>query len=244
MAPFHIQNNDGFFTSVSHDNFYELLNSEQGYLYFKRGGKHIAMLPTEENNKAISVCRQAENAENHIPAIESRCKDDKGCLCRYQHDDNGRLIRNSEGKPVSAKCGDCPRNGWTAGKRENCCIRNYCKIEDCTYCPNPREYHAPISLEWLTEDKDDLNESGGAGLQIADPDADIQAAFERSELVSALHEALGQLPLDEQHILKAIFWDRISQRAYAVENGLSRSVVKRLHDHALESLKKVLKDFC
>jgi len=195
------------------------------------------------NEKTIRLCRQTENAENYALAAASRCRDEKGRLCRYQHDEKGKIIRNTEGKPVSAKCGDCPRNGWTASKRENCCIRNYCKIEDCTHCPHPREYHAPISLEWLTEAKDELSETSGAGFQIAAPDADIQATLERNDLYSALHRAIMRLPLDEQHILKAVFWDRVSQRAYAVENGLSRSVVKRRHDHALKSLKIILKNF-
>ena len=243
MTTFQIQNIDGTYSPVNHKQFYEALNSDRGYLYYKQGGKHLAMLPTAENAETIRICRQSDNAENYANAAASRCRDEKGHVCRFQHDGMGRVIRNEEGRPVSAKCGDCPRNGWTAGKRENCCIRNYCKIEDCTYCSNPREYHTPLSLEWLTEDKHNPDGIDGAGLSVIDPDADVHAAFEREELHAALHMAIGQLPLEEQHILNAVFWDRLSQRTYATENGMSKSTVNRLYSRALESLKNILKDF-
>jgi len=244
MATFQIQNADGTLSPTSHNEFFDALNSSSGYLYYKRGGKHLALLPTEESEETIRICRQADNAENYVYAKESRCRDAKGHLCRFQHDENGNIIRNADGKPVSAKCGECPRNGWAAGKRENCCIRNYCMIADCSSCMNHREYHAPISIEWLAEGKYSQNETDGTGFCATDPNADIQAAIERNELNTALHNAIEQLPMEEQLVLRAIYWGGLSQRSYAAENGMTKSTVNRIYKKALASLKNILKDFC
>jgi RNA polymerase sigma factor (sigma-70 family) len=243
MSTFQIQNIDGTLSDVSHEEFYEILNGEDDYLYYKQGGKHLAMLPTATNAETIRICRQAENAEYEISAINARCRDVKGQPCRYQHDASGHVIRNEKGHAIRAKCADCPRDGWTAGKRENCCIRNYCKVEDCTYCPHHREYNAPISLDWLPESKRDYGEIENAGFYIADPDSDIQALLESDELNSALHIAINQLPSDEQAVVKAVYWDKLSLRAYAAESGMAKDTVRRLHDRALESLKNILKNF-
>ena len=235
---FQIQNTDGSLSSVSHEIFYEILNGEVGYLYYTQGGKHIAMLPTVINAESVRICRQTENAENNPLAKDLRCRDEKGRLCRYQHDEAGRVIRNEAGNPVSAKCGDCPRNGWTAGKRENCCIRNYCKVSDCTYCPHPRESHAPLSLERFFEDELD-----GTGFSLADPQADIQANLEKNELYSALYDAIDRLPPNERSVIKALHWGNISQREYGIQNGMSKSAVNRLYIRSLKTLKTILKDF-
>ena len=243
MPAFQIQETDGSLSSVSHKEFFEILNDGCGFLYFKRGGKHIALLPTATNEEALRICRQADNAENYTHAMETRCRDEKGRICRYQRDENGVIIRNASGKPVSAKCSDCPRDGWTGGKRENCCIRTSCRTEDCTYCMKHREYYAPISLEWFTEDKYDFGEGDGAGFQIADPDADIQAALERNELNFSLHSAISRLPLDERLVIEAVFMDNLTQRAYAAESGMSKSTVNRLYNRALDNLRTHLSDF-
>ena len=243
MTTFQIQNDDTNFSEVSHKEFFKIINESNDYLYYKQGGCHIAMLPTEKNAKTLHVCRQLENAENYGRAVNSRCRDEKGHVCRYQHNANGSIIRNEAGKPVSAKCSECPRDGWIAGKRENCCIRNYCKVADCTYCTRRREYHAPISLEWLMEDKGNLNETDGGGFSIADPAADILAILERDELNSALYAAIDRLPSDEKAVLKALYWDQLTQRAYAAKAGISKSEVNRRHIRALEALRISLKDF-
>ena len=243
MTSFQIQNTDGTLSTVSHGEFFEILNNEDGFLYYKQGGTHLALLSTALNEETLRCCRQAENAENYNFAANSRCRDNKGHLCRYQHDANGSVIRNADGNPVSAKCGDCPRDGWTAGNRANCCIRNYCKVNDCTYCPHHREYRVPLSLERFLDDDYDGGDAGGAEFGFADPGADILTALENDELNSALHIALNQLPSGERAVLKTIFWGKLSQRAYATESGMSRSVVKRLYDRGLASLKNILKDF-
>jgi len=243
MATFYIQEQDDSLERVSHDEFFEALNGEDGYLCYKQGGRHIALLPSDVNTETIRFCRQADNAESNFTAYENRCRDEKGRLCRFQHDANGRVIRNEKGHAVHAKCGDCPRDGWIGGKRENCCIRNYCKTDDCVYCPRPRECHSPHSLEWLMEDKSgsDWNESGG--FYFEDSDADIQSALETEELESALLTAIGELPAKERAVLKAIYWDGLSRRAYSAESGVPFTTVKRLHNKAVATLKEILKDF-
>jgi RNA polymerase sigma factor (sigma-70 family) len=240
MVTFQIQNNDGTLSSISRKEFYEVLRGDEGYLCYEQGGCHIAMLPTASVAETICACRQADNAENHNFATESRCLDEKGHLCRYQHDEKGRVIRNEKGNPISAKCGDCPKNGWAAGKRENCCIRNYCKTVDCTYCPYPREYRVPLSLERFVED----NEFDEAGYVVADETADIQAALESNELNASLLAALNKLPANEQALLRAVYWDKLSLRAYGLEFGIPSTTVKRHHKRALATLKKILKNFC
>jgi RNA polymerase sigma factor (sigma-70 family) len=243
MATFQIQNNDGTLSTVGHKDFFEILNGGHGYLYYKRGGVHIAMLPTAENAETLRICRQADNAESDVLALENRCRDEKGRICRHQHDENGRVIRNKEGNPIKAKCGDCPRNGWTTGKRENCCIRNYCKVTDCTYCPHPRECHTPHSLEWLTEDKSDYEEHENGGYSITDLSANPQDELEAKELTSTLLAALDELPAKERAVLIGIYWDKLSIRDYAALNGMSKSAVHRHYSRALESLKNSLKKF-
>jgi len=243
MALFQIQNNDGTLSSVSHDEFYETLNGGGDYLHYNCGGLHIALLPTESNAEVIRVCHQEDNAESNAVALENRCRDEKGRICRHQHDETGRVIRNEEGKPVSAKCGDCPRNGWTAGKRENCCIRNYCKTADCTYCPYPRECHTPHSLEWLTEDKTDYDEGEKIGYSITDLITDPQDGLEFEELKSALLAAVDALPAKERAVIMGIYWDGLSRRAFSAKSKTPETTVRRLHDRALESLKNNLKNF-
>jgi RNA polymerase sigma factor (sigma-70 family) len=242
MAIFQIQNSDGTLSSVSHDEFYEALNGEVGYLYYKQGGSHIAMLPTEENAETLRVCRQEDNAEYETSDANARCRDEKGQVCRYQHDADGRVIRNEKGYAVRAKCSDCPRDGWIGGKRENCCIRNYCRTPDCAYCTNHREYNAPISLDWLPTEHD-YSETDSLASLAADPAANIQAAMENEELESALLAAIGELSPKERAVLKAVYWEKLSVRDYAAESGMSKSTVHRLHNRALELLKMILKDF-
>jgi RNA polymerase sigma factor (sigma-70 family) len=244
MTNFQIQNNDGTLSSVSHKEFYETLNGGDGYLYYKRGGKHIALLPTAKNAETLRVCRQAEDAEYEVADLNTRCRDAKGQPCRYQHDESGRIIRNERGHAIRARCADCPRDGWIAGKRENCCLSNYCKTHNCAYCPYHREFNAPLSLEWQPENIRGDDESDTFGSYLSDPDADIQAALENDELNSALQEAVYQLPQTERDIIKSIYWDNLSRRAYATEHGISKDAANRLHDRALESLKNILKNFC
>jgi len=243
MPTFQIQNSDGTLSRVSHKEFFETIKGDDGYLYYNGGGRHIAMLPTSANTETLRICRQMDNAENDASVMDSRCRDVKGNPCRYQHDTDGRVIRNVKNHPVRAKCGDCPRDGWTGGKRENCCIRNYCQVKDCTYCMNHREYHAPVSIDWPIEDKCGYCGIEHAGFNIADPDVDILAELESGELNSALHIAISQLTLPEQEIISAVYWDRLSLRVFAAKSGMSKNAAYRLHSDALESLKDFLKDF-
>jgi len=243
MNTFQIQNSDGTLSSVSRKEFYEVLRGNNGYLCYKQGGCHIAMLPTAENEETIRLCRQADNAENRAFEFDSRCLDEKKRICRYQHDASGHVIRNENGNPVYAKCGDCPRDGWVGGKRENCCIRNFCKVVDCACCTRHREYRAPLSLERFVGNNFNENDYTEAGYVLADSDANIQAALELDELNAELHTAISRLPLDERNVLKAVFWDKLPYRAYAAQSSMSKSAVHRLYNRALESLKKSLKDF-
>ena len=243
MPTFQIQNSDGSTTPVSHKEFYEILNNGKGYLYYKQGGKHIALLPTANNKELVDFCNNADGAESGKIFFANRCRDEKGWICRYQHDEKGRVINDSRGNHVRAKCGDCPRNGWQTGKRENCCIRNYCKTKDCVYCPYPRECHAHHSLEWLMADKANGEDTEDGGFPILSSDVDVLTVLERAESEAELLDVIGKLPPDEQKLIRAHYWESQSLNAYAKANGINASKVKRLHKQAIERLKRKLKNF-
>lgn len=243
MSAFQIQNENGSLTPVSHGEFFEALNSGKGYLYYRQGNKHIALVPTPANKEITDFYSRTDNAEKSAKFSENRCQDEKGRPCRFQHDEKGRVVRNDKGHPVRAKCGDCPRNGWTAGKRENCCIHNSCKTKDCACCTKHREYRFPVSLDSLAEGKDGYDKTDETAFYIADPNADVGAALENDELNRAMYAAIERLPSDERDVIKAVYWGKLTQREYAAQNGISKSKANRLYNEALGSLRDILKNF-
>ena len=244
MATFHIQDFDGSITEVGHGQFFETLNEGNRHIYYKQGGKHLALLPTAENEESLRISRQHDNAENAAIALANRCRDEKGRVCRTQHDEKGRVIRNSKGQAIVAKCSECPRDGWQAGKRENCCIRNYCTTEDCVCCPYPRESHMPLSLGRLAPESKNGQSKKIGEYELADPRADIQSIFEEAETKAELHNALSALPELELKLLAAVYWDRLTLSDFAEANGISKSKAGRLHKRALETLRNILKKTC
>ncbi|GHV49230.1 hypothetical protein FACS189499_10180 [Clostridia bacterium] len=175
------------------------------------------------------------------------CKNPRG----YQHGENGAVIRNAKGNPVDAKCSDCPRDGWQTGNKNNCCLRNYCKVEDCPgfgvspnlICPYPRECHAPISLDWLEDcgsgDDDDLIPE----LQLSVGVSGGQSQLEREELKTALSAAIANLPLDEQALITALFWQGVLKQDFATANKIIPMKVSRMYKHSIGVLKNKLKSF-
>jgi len=85
MTTFQVQNEDGTLLSVSHREFYEILNKGDGYLYYKQSGSHLALLPSITNEEILRVCRKEEAVLRNAAIIETRCHDEKGRPCRYQH---------------------------------------------------------------------------------------------------------------------------------------------------------------
>jgi hypothetical protein len=243
MTIFQIEIAGGTFSTVSHKDFFEVLNTNN-YLYYKGSGKHIALLPTDVNAEIVRICNEEENAESLKKANENRCRDKNDRVCRYQHDVGGKIIRNQSDLPVYAKCTNCPRNGIMTGAKENCCIRNSCMVKDCKYCPHPRECHAPHSLEWLSE-----NNAKVAKVAKTDNDfdlmkvLDVQSALEHKELLTALATHFGKLSSEEQAVLTAIYSDKLSRRAYSQKSGIPATTVNRIHDRALKALKKDLEKF-
>ena len=243
MTKFQIQTQDGAFIAVSHDEFFALLNSGLGYLYYSSGGIHLALLPTPENTQTLQICRQADNVENRILEANGRCLDINGRLCRYQHDEYGNFIRNAKGRPLAAKCGDCPRNGWMNGKKENCCIRLYCKTPDCSQCMSLRENRLPLSLEHLDDDNFVHGATEYDCPATTDDIAGLLASMEENELHAILHSAIKQLPSPEREVVIAISLKAMTLRAFAEESGISKSAIQRIHKRAISSLEKSLKDF-
>jgi len=241
---FKIQAHDGTYTDVAHDEFYKFLNGSGDYLYFARGGLHLALQPTAENEATVQANRSMDYEERAQAFDASRCRDVYGRVCRNQHDANGNVVRDAKGHPVRSKCGDCPRDGWQTGNRDNCCLRNYCTTEDCVYCPYPHECNTPLSLEWLSERYSEDDTDDNYGYQLVDGGVDLQTAIEREELHEALHTAFAKLPAKQRQMLHAVYWDRQSLRAYAAANGIGKSTAYRLHQSALDSLKTALSSFC
>ncbi|GHU74301.1 hypothetical protein FACS1894188_02100 [Clostridia bacterium] len=115
----------------------------------------------------MAACRFAKNntaAEHNAYSRLDRCLDGKCRVCRYVRDENDKVVefeKDGEIKKLGAKCTECPRAGWVAGNRENCCVRHICNA-DCTRCPFPKEGHAPYSAEasedegYPLEDKSDF----------------------------------------------------------------------------------------
>jgi RNA polymerase sigma factor (sigma-70 family) len=242
MATFLIQSTNGTTTEVGHDEFYKILNGADKYFSYKQGHIHVATPITEENAEAVKDFRKSERAESDEIKAFYRCRNQKGQMCRYQHGENGAVIRNAKGNPVDAKCSDCPRDGWQTGNKDNCCLRNYCKIKDCVYCPHPRECHAPISLDWLEEcglDDDDWIPE----LQLFGGTSDGQAQLEREELRTALYEAISDLPANEQSLIQALFWKGVLKQDFAAANGISPMKVSRMYKRSVEALKNKLKSF-
>ncbi|GHU92076.1 hypothetical protein FACS1894202_14460 [Clostridia bacterium] len=243
MATFLIQSTDGTTTEVGHDEFYEILNGADRYFAYKQGRIHVAMPITADNAEAVKDFRKHERAEMAAIKAVYRCRNQKGQMCRYQHGENGAVIRNAKGNPVDAKCSDCPRDGWQTGNKNNCCLRNYCKVEDCVYCPYPRECHAPISLDWFEDcgsgDDDDLIPE----LQLSGGVSDGQSQLEREELMAALSAAKAELPLDEQALITALFWQGVLKQDFAAANKIIPMKVSRMYKHSIEALKNKLKSF-
>lgn len=246
MVTFQIQDQDGNLRSVRHDEFFSFLKTDDGkeYAYYGQGGMHLAMFPSIANKEIAYACRREDNTESEAIAFENRCRDEKGRMCRHQHDEDGHLVLSEKGHAARAKCSECPRDGWIGGDRRNCCIRNYCKVQDCAYCPHPRECHTPHSLEWLAEGKAG-DETGRRGsYDFAALDSDIAVIFERQEQQTALIQAMDMLSQEEGSLIQALYWDGLSQRACGVKFGISKSKINRLHNNAIQTLKNALKNYC
>ena len=62
--------------------------------------------------------------------------------------------------------------------------------------------------------------------------------IERSEIIAAVHRAINSLPLEEQELVWARFFDGMSLRQYAQSKGLAHTTVHGRERSILKKLKK------
>ena len=65
--------------------------------------------------------------------------------------------------------------------------------------------------------------------------------LEREDVIAAVHRAIASLPPEDQELVWARFFDRLSLRQYAQLNGVSHTVIHRRERNILKKLKKHLK---
>ena len=111
-----------------------------------------------------------------------------------------------------------------------------------------RYYGILTDAAWVTVSLDNLLDASatGEGYPAAempkDPDAqDILRGLERKETVTALAEAVGDLPERERLVVALYYQDELTQREIAKVLGISESRVCQLHARALERLRESMR---
>ena len=85
-----------------------------------------------------------------------------------------------------------------------------------------------------------LEHSVDNGWDIADPDADVAAIFEKNESDSKLYEAISTLTPEQQTLIRQVFFDRIPQVKIAELQGTTPKAINNRLTRILRKLKKVL----
>lgn len=85
-----------------------------------------------------------------------------------------------------------------------------------------------------------LEHSVDNGWDVADPDADVAAIFEKNESDSKLYEAISTLTPEQQILIKQVFFDRIPQVKIAELQGTTPKAINNRLTRILRKLKKVL----
>lgn len=85
-----------------------------------------------------------------------------------------------------------------------------------------------------------LEHSVDNGWDVADPDADVAAIFEKNESDSKLYEAISTLTPEQQTLIKQVFFDRIPQVKIAELQGTTPKAINNRLTRILRKLKKVL----
>lgn len=85
-----------------------------------------------------------------------------------------------------------------------------------------------------------LEHSVDNGWDVADPDADVAAIFEKNESDSKLYEAISTLTPEQQTLIRQVFFDRIPQVKIAELQGTTPKAINNRLTRILRKLKKVL----
>ena len=71
-------------------------------------------------------------------------------------------------------------------------------------------------------------------------DENINAIFEDTEMIDKLHIAMEHLSAKQKALIKAIYFDNMKARDYAVKTGVSKAAISQQLKTALKKLKKYL----
>lgn len=85
-----------------------------------------------------------------------------------------------------------------------------------------------------------LERSVDNGWDVADPDADVAAIFEKNESDSKLYAAISTLAPEQQTLIKQVFFERIPQVEIAERQGVTKKAINNRLTRILRKLKKVL----
>lgn len=75
---------------------------------------------------------------------------------------------------------------------------------------------------------------------LVDNKSDVHQIVEEKLLVDKLHHALDKLTEEENKIIQALFFDELSERQYAVKQGLSQAAIHKRKQRVLEKLRNML----
>jgi DNA-directed RNA polymerase specialized sigma subunit len=69
---------------------------------------------------------------------------------------------------------------------------------------------------------------------------DVSEVVEQRIMVDKLHEAMKELADEDAKLIKALFFDNVSEREYSREKGISHTAVQKRRQKALEKLRNMI----
>ena len=75
---------------------------------------------------------------------------------------------------------------------------------------------------------------------LEDRSPDVSEVVEQRIMMDKLHEAIQLLSDEEAELIKALFFDNVSEREYSREKGISHTAVQKRRQKALEKLRNLI----
>ena len=75
---------------------------------------------------------------------------------------------------------------------------------------------------------------------LVDNKSDVHQIVEEKLLVDKLHHALDMLTEEENKIIQALFFEELTERQYATEQGVSQTTIHKKKQRILKKLKNLL----
>ena len=96
-----------------------------------------------------------------------------------------------------------------------------------------------VSIEAMAETMFDDGEGCGYDF-IPSDEVSIAEQVVRDMMIEKLYIALDQLAPEDRQLITALFFDNVSLRCYARENGVTHRTVQKWRDRILEDLRKMM----